>query len=100
LPLVFAEPGTHLIAFDMHPSSITLPAEKFQTYLRDEGLEFIAKRREASGTAATPGRERFRRFQVLFDGKPLSKALMQVWHKQGSQTSIIKSRLTRGARPM
>ena len=61
LPLAFAEPGTHLIAFDTHPSSITLPAEKFQAYLRDEGLGFIAGKREASGKAATPGRERFRR---------------------------------------
>lgn len=134
LPLVFAQPGTHLIAFDTNPSSILLSAEKFQAYLRDEGLEFIAKKREAAGTAATAGRERFRRniktliqvggqtdatyklrtgqrleivplvnpftkragdemgFQVLFDGKPLSGALIQAWHKQGGQTSIVKAK--------
>lgn len=134
LPLVFAEPGTHLIAFDTHPSSITLGAEKFQAYLRGEGLDFIARKREVSGKAATPGRERFRRniktlvqvgdrldatyklrtgqrleivplvnpfskgagdevgFQVLFDGRPLPTALMQAWHKQGGQTSIIKTK--------
>jgi len=133
-PLVLPRAGTHVIAFDTHPSSITLPAEKFQAYLRDEGLDAIAQKREASGTAATPGRERFRRntktliqvgdqpdaayqlrtgqrleivplvnpfsrragdevgFLVLFDGKPLPKALVQAWHKQGVQTSIIKTK--------
>jgi uncharacterized GH25 family protein len=134
LPLAFPKPGTHVIAFDTHPSSITLEGEKFQAYLRGEGLEPIAEKREASGKAASPGRERFRRniktlvqvgdqpdatykrrtgqrleivplvnpftkragdevgFQVLFDGKPLSRALLQAWHKQGGQTSIIKTK--------
>ncbi|MES2632232.1 MAG: DUF4198 domain-containing protein [Pseudomonadota bacterium] len=53
--------GTQLIAMDSHPSRITLSADKFHAYLREEGLDFIAKAREASGTATTPGRERYRR---------------------------------------
>lgn len=134
LPVVLQEAGTHLIAFDTHPSSIVLPAEKFHTYLREEGLDAVVKKRERSGTAASDGRERFRRniktliqagdrpdatyaartgqrleivplanpftkrqgdelaFQVFFDGKPLSNALMRAWHKRGGQTSTIKAK--------
>ena len=137
LPVVLREAGTHLIAFDTHPSSIVLPADKFEDYLRGEGLDFVVKRRKASGKEASAGREKFRRniktliqaggrldetyavrtgqrieivplmnpfsrrkgdelgFQVFFDGKPLPNALMQAWHKQGSQTSIIKLKTDR-----
>ncbi|MES2787512.1 MAG: DUF4198 domain-containing protein [Pseudomonadota bacterium] len=56
-----ARSGTHVIAMDSHPSRITLSADKFHAYLREEGLDFIAKAREAAGTANTPGRERYRR---------------------------------------
>ena len=140
LPLVLAEPGTHLVAFDTQPSKIVLPAEKFEAYLRGEGLEFIAKKREVAGKSATEGREHFHRniktlvqvgdrpdatykrrtgqrleivplanpftrragdalgFQVLFDGKPLRNALLQAWHKQGSQTAIIKTQTDRQGR--
>lgn len=134
LPIVLRTAGTHLVAFDTHPSSIVLAADKFHSYLRDEGLDFVIRKREATGTGSSPGRERFRRniktliqagarpdatyavrtgqrleivplanpfarrlgdelgFQVLFDGKPLSNALMQAWHKRGKETSIIKTR--------
>lgn len=61
LPLEVARVGTHLIAFDSHPSRITMSPGKFHAYLHDEGLDAIAKKREAAGTADTPGRERFRR---------------------------------------
>ncbi len=133
LPVVLPQPGTHLIAFDTHPSQIVLSADKFHAYLHEEGLDFIIKRREASGTAASPGRERFRRnvktliqagakpdatyavrtaqrleivplanpfakgqgdeldFQILFDGKPLSNALVKAWHKRGNQTLIVRT---------
>ena len=85
LPLVLAEPGTHLVAFDTHPSKIVLHAEKFETYLRGEGLEFIAKKREAPGKSGAEGREH-------------PKALLQAWHKQGSQTAIIKTQTDRQGR--
>ena len=53
--------GTHVIAFDSHPASITLEAGKFNAYLHDEGLGQVAAQREQQGRAAMPGRERFRR---------------------------------------
>ena len=134
LPIVMRKAGTHLIAFDTHPSSIVLPADKFDAYLRDEGLDFVARQRKASGQESAAGREQFRRntktliqvgdqldatyamrtgqrleivplanpfskrqgdelgFRIYFDGKPLANALVQAWHKQGSKTSIIKTK--------
>ncbi|HEV2611038.1 MAG TPA: DUF4198 domain-containing protein [Noviherbaspirillum sp.] len=61
LQLVPRTAGTHLIAFNSHPNQVALSGDKFHAYLREEGLDDIIKRREADGTAATPGRERYRR---------------------------------------
>lgn len=61
LALTLPEPGTHLVAFDTQPSSIVLPAGKFNAYLREEGLDSILKKREAAGKAQADGRERFHR---------------------------------------
>jgi hypothetical protein len=61
LPIRLAQAGTHLIAYDSQPTGITLPADKFHAYLHDEGLDGIIRRREATGRAQTPGRERYRR---------------------------------------
>ena len=55
-------PGTHMVSFESRPTTITLPADTFHAYLHDEGLDFIKAQREAAGTLAKPGRERYRRF--------------------------------------
>ena len=74
LPLPLAKPGTYLIAYESQPNFISLSADKFHAYLRDEGLDFIKARRDAEGTAERPGRERYRRFvKTLLDVRePLS----------------------------
>lgn len=61
LRLAFARAGSHVLAYESHPSQVVLEAEKFHAYLRDEGLDWVIRQREAAGTAASPGRERFRR---------------------------------------
>ncbi len=61
LNLPLNKSGTHLFALDSSASLITLGAEKFHAYLREEGLEDIIAQREAAGTSNTPGRERYRR---------------------------------------
>jgi uncharacterized GH25 family protein len=61
LPLTFAKPGTHLIAEDAHPSTITLSPDKFLGYLNEDGLEFVAAARKAAGQENEPGRERYLR---------------------------------------
>jgi hypothetical protein len=60
-PLPLGPSGTYVAAFDSAPLLITMPPDKFHAYLHDEGLDAIVKLREAAGSAATPGRERFRR---------------------------------------
>jgi uncharacterized GH25 family protein len=59
--LAFDQPGTQLLALDSQPFTIELTADKFTAYLRDEGLERVIAQREASGQAAKPGLERYRR---------------------------------------
>lgn len=61
LRLDFPDAGSHLLAYESHPSQVLLAADKFHAYLHDEGLDWVVRQREAAGTGATPGRERFRR---------------------------------------
>lgn len=65
IKLSFQRPGTHVLAYESHPSQIVLSADKFHAYLHDEGLDAIIARREADGTASKPARERFRRSAKL-----------------------------------
>lgn len=61
LPLALAKPGTHLIAEDSQPSTITLSPDKFLGYLNEDGLEFVAEARKAAKQENEPGRERYLR---------------------------------------
>ncbi len=55
-------PGANMVIFNSQPTTISLSADTFHAYLHEEGLDFIKTQREAAGVAATPGRERYRRF--------------------------------------
>ncbi len=61
LRLTLTRPGAHVLVYDSHPSNVTLSAEKFHEYLNEEGLAAVIRQRESANTAATEGRERFRR---------------------------------------
>lgn len=61
LRISFPQAGSNVLAYESHPSQVVLDADKFHAYLRDEGLDWVIRQREAAGTADTPGRERFRR---------------------------------------
>ena len=133
LTLSFPRAGTQVLAYESHPSQIVLPAEKFHAYLHDEGLDAVIRQREAAGTAASPGRERFRRsaktlvrvggkggdastritgqrleitpltdplaagagetlrFALRFEGQPRAGVLVKAWHRQGRQTTLIRT---------
>lgn len=56
-----ARPGTHLLAITTEPSEIVLPADKFNDYLRAEGLQSVLRERARTGRSETEGRERYRR---------------------------------------
>jgi hypothetical protein len=54
-------PGLWHIAYRSKPAPVILPADKFEQYLREEGLEYIIDARAARGESRMPGRERFSR---------------------------------------
>ena len=62
LAIAMVAPGTQLVAFESQPHTITLSADTFHAYLREEGLDFIKAQREAAKQAKLPGRERYRRY--------------------------------------
>jgi hypothetical protein len=53
------ETGTHVLIYQSHGSTVELPADRFETYLKAEGLERVIALRAAQGGSDTVGRERF-----------------------------------------
>lgn len=53
--------GAYVIGFHGKPNAVELPAEKFNAYLRDEGLESVLTLRAARNQLNQPGREIFSR---------------------------------------
>jgi len=53
--------GLLWIAYRSRPSFVELPAEKFEAYLAEEGLERIIAERKERGESAKPGREAYAR---------------------------------------
>ncbi|MEO6326170.1 MAG: DUF4198 domain-containing protein [Thermoanaerobaculia bacterium] len=56
-----AEAAEAWIAYQSFAYPVTLPAGKFEDYLREEGLEAIVQKRAKNGQTAAEGRERFYR---------------------------------------
>ena len=54
-------PNTAVLRVDRDWSGITLKADKFTAYLKEEGLDEVIKARAAAGEADADGRERYRR---------------------------------------
>lgn len=54
--------GTAVFRVDRDWSSITLKADKFTAYLKEEGLDVIVKARADAGEANADGKERYRRY--------------------------------------
>ena len=54
-------PGLMVIGYRSVPSPVTLPAEKFTQYLKEEGLESVIAARERGKTSQREGREIFSR---------------------------------------
>lgn len=57
--VTFGQPGTHMVALATNNASITLEAEKFNTYLKEEGLDYILLQRQQSQALGKPGREAY-----------------------------------------
>jgi uncharacterized GH25 family protein len=67
-----AMPGLLIIGYRSNPSPIELPAEKFNQYVRDEGLDAIAALRASRNQTAASAHELFARCakSLLFSGSP------------------------------
>jgi len=53
--------GTAIVAYRSHPSYLEMPPEKFEQYLRDEGLERVIAERAKRGESQKPSREIYSR---------------------------------------
>ena len=73
--------GPAWAVFRSKRSALTLAAEKFESYLRDEGLEAIIDARRLNGTSQAPGRELYSR---------CAKALLQVGSATKSASALLK----------
>ena len=60
--LALEQAGGHLIALERNAAWIELDPEAFHAYLEHEGLQDVARAREAAGEQDTPGRERYTRY--------------------------------------
>jgi uncharacterized GH25 family protein len=56
-----ASPGAYVIGFHGMPNAIELPAEKFNSYLMDEGLDSVLALRAERGQLGQPAREIYSR---------------------------------------
>lgn len=54
-------PGLWFVGYRSKPSAVELAADKFEEYLRAEGLEHVIDERAARGESQMPGREKFSR---------------------------------------
>lgn len=66
------EAGTYWLVYHGNPSFIEMEAEKFENYLRQEGLQSIIEQRAARGEQRQPGREAYAR---------CAKAVLQVGNR-------------------
>ena len=75
--LRLARPGSYVIGFHGKPNAIELPADKFNAYLRDEGLESVLAMRAARHQMNEPGREIYSRCakSLLVAGPPGDQSL-------------------------
>ena len=80
-----ARPGFYVVAFHGKPNRVELAADKFNAYLKSEGLDFVLALREQRGQANEPGREIYSRCAksllsvgasaIADDGVPADRAL-------------------------
>jgi len=65
-----AEPGVHVIGYRSNPSTIEIPADTFNQYLKEEGLDAVSAQRARRNETRAPAREIFSRCakSLVFSG--------------------------------
>ena len=56
-----AEPGVHVVGYRSNPSTIEIPADTFNQYLKEEGLDAVSAQRARRNETRAPAREIFSR---------------------------------------
>ncbi len=72
-------PGWNILVYDSTHSGSTLEADKFEEYVREEGLEPIIEERKQRGESSAPGVEQYSR---------CAKSLVYVTEKDESSTQV------------
>ncbi|HWA34718.1 MAG TPA: DUF4198 domain-containing protein, partial [Cyclobacteriaceae bacterium] len=71
----FDREGTHMLGLESNAASIELDGEKFNAYLKEDGLDNILDARTKANELAKPAKEFYKRFAKLFvqSGKKLDE---------------------------
>ncbi|AII53159.1 hypothetical protein N008_14395 [Hymenobacter sp. APR13] len=79
----FKEPGTHLVSIATNDAFLTLEANQFNSYLKEEGLDYILLERQKRGTLNQPGREAYRRCATTLvqAGPPAALDTARAWSR-------------------
>jgi uncharacterized GH25 family protein len=59
--ITFDRPGLAVVGYSSRHTATSLPASRFEAYLREEGLDHVIESRERRGETLAPGREKFSR---------------------------------------
>jgi uncharacterized GH25 family protein len=65
LSIKIEKEGTHMVTLRSNAAFIELEADKFNDYLKEDGLEYILEKRKATNTLSKPAREHYIRFAKL-----------------------------------
>lgn len=77
------ESGSALVVMDRTARPITMPPDKFNRYLADEGLDTITAQRARLGQSDQPGREVYSRYlKTLIQEKDLNAAMPSTLYKR------------------
>jgi uncharacterized GH25 family protein len=93
-----AEPGLLVIGYRSNPSPIELPAEKFNQYVKDEGLDAVAALRASRNQTGASAHELFARCakSLLLSGSP---GAAQGDRRLGFTLELVAERNPYGLRP-
>ena len=81
--VTFAQAGTHVVTLATNNAFLTLEADKFNSYLKEEGLDYILLERQKRGSLNKPGREAYSRCAktLVLVGSPASSDTARAWSR-------------------
>lgn len=91
LPVRLDTPGLHILTIETTPALSELSADKFNSYLEEEGLTGLQMKRERLGEMETSGTELYsRRGKTLLQSGPISDIdMMRLRHPLGLSLEVI-----------